>query len=127
MKRRKRSGTVLTLVILALGLVAALMLVLAEGATTMLHQADAAYLRAVQRNLTASGLAWAQHEISDANEPPHTEPAQLDVDPLSERSAELTVRVVDGENGEATVHIVTTCTKARQTVRSEQDYTIPSP
>jgi len=127
MKRRKRNGTVLTLVIFALGLVAAIMVVLTEGAKTMLYQADAAYLRAVQGNLTASGLAWAQHNMIDSNQPAGTDHVQLDVEPLSERSVELTVRLVEREDSEATVNITTSCTKARQTLHSAKDYTIQSP
>ena len=127
MKRRKRNGTVLTLVIFALGLVAAIMVLLTEGAKTMLYQADAAHLRAVQGNLVASGLAWARHNMIDSNHPAGADPAQLDVEPLSERSVELTVRLVERADRQATVHVTTSCTKARQTLRSAEDYTIQAP
>src|SRR4030042_247467 len=50
MKNTRRKGSVLTLVIVALTLMAMGFLVLAEGAHTMLFQADAAAWQAVQRN-----------------------------------------------------------------------------
>jgi len=41
------------------------MLVLAGGANTMLFQSDTAYLQAVERNLVASGLAWAKRNTKN--------------------------------------------------------------
>jgi len=122
MKSRTKNGSVLGLVIVMLGLVSMALLVLTESANTMLFQADQTYLRAVQRNLTASGLAWAQH-----NEPPGKEPMPLDVAPLSTRPASLTLRVVETSDRQATVHIATSCTKARQTLDAAQDYVISLP
>jgi len=120
MKRRRKNGSVLTLVIVLLGLVVMALAVLTESSNTMLFQADRAYLRAVERNLTASGLAWARHHAADANEP-------LDVAPLTTRSAGLTVRVAETGDRRATVHITTSCTKARQTLDASQDYVISLP
>ena len=57
---------------------------------------------------------------ADANEP-------LDVAPLTTRSAGLTVRVAETGDRRATVHITTSCTKARQTLDASQDYVISLP
>jgi len=127
MKSRERNGSVLALVIVLLGLVAMALLVLTESSNTMLFQADQAYLRAVERNLTASGLAWAQHNVTDSNEPLGQEPVPLDVAPLSTRAASLTISVVEAGDRQATVHITTSCTKTRQTQSAAQDYVISLP
>ncbi|MBN2133787.1 MAG: hypothetical protein JW741_30070 [Sedimentisphaerales bacterium] len=122
MKRRMENGSVLSLVIVLLVLVTMVLIVLTESSNTMLFQADKAYLRAVERNLTASGLAWAQLHTADANEP-----LPLDVAFLSTRPAGLTVRTIETNDRQATVHIATSCTKARQTLDTSQDYVISLP
>ena len=127
MKRRRKNGSVLSLVIILLGLVVMALLVLTESSNTMLFQADKAYLRAVERNLTASGLAWARHRAVDTNEPLGRDPLPLDVTSLTARPAGLTVRVAETDDRRATVHITTSCTKARQTLEAERDYVISLP
>ena len=124
MKRAKDTGFILTLVIIILGLTGIVMFVLTEGSNTMLFQADAAYLQAVQRNLVASGLTWAQHHIAESNEPGPTEPLELDVASLGTRVPKLTVRIEATGDTEASVAVETACTKGRQTLNTSQDYTI---
>jgi len=127
MKSRTKNGSVLGLVIVMLGLVSVALLVLTESSNTMLFQADRAYLGAVQRNLTASGLAWAQHHVADSNEPLGQEPLPLDVTSLSTRPATLAVGVVETGDRQASIHITSSCTKARQRLSAAQDYVISLP
>ncbi len=124
MRTAKRRGTVLTLVIVALTLMAVVLSVLSEGANTMLFQADAAYCQAVQRNLTASALAWGQSQASHGSAVAPTDPVELDSRFLSERQAALTVRFVRISDATADIRIETSCSKGRQRLTESQDCTI---
>ena len=61
MKATGQNGFVMILVIMALAAIGVVMFVLTDDANTMIFESDTAYLRATQRNLTASALAWARH------------------------------------------------------------------
>ena len=124
MKRHSSKSFVLSGVIVGLSLVALVMYVLAQGANTMRFQADRAYLRAVERDLIASGLAWARTTLADANAPEVGETVSLDVEALGCRDGELMVRISASRDGQAVVHVRTSCTKGRQTLTSARDYTV---
>jgi hypothetical protein len=121
--RRKR-GTVLTLVIVAVMLVGVVMLVLTEGSNTMLFQADAAYLQAVERNLIASGLAWARERISSHAEVPGTEAVELSTAAFGLPNAKLVVRILGVQSSTAQVRIETSCHKGRRTLHSSRTFSI---
>ena len=121
---RRNQGAILTLVIVALMLVGVVMFVLTEGSNTMLFQADAAYLRAVQRDLIASGLAWAKEKVSSNAGAPSTEPVALDTAALGVPNAKLVVRIVDVQNGRAKVRIETSCHKGRQTLHRSRTFSV---
>jgi hypothetical protein len=127
MKNVQRDGSVLVLVIVALALMALVMFVLAEGANTMLFQADAAQCRAAQRNLVASGLAWAQSQVSRGDAVALNDPVELDSHFLSRRQATLVVRFLRISDGAVDARIETSCSKGRHTLAESQDRTIPVP
>ena len=125
MKIAKKNGFVLTLVIVALILMAMVMFVLTEGANTMLFQADRASCQATQRNLAASGLAWSQSQASRENAVALSDPVELDSRLLSERQATLTVGFARITDAAADIRIETSCSKGRQTLTESRDCTIP--
>ncbi|MBN1508400.1 MAG: hypothetical protein JW955_16240 [Sedimentisphaerales bacterium] len=125
MKTRNNKGFLLTLAIVALALMGTIMLVLAAGANTMLFQADTAYLQAVQRNLTSSGLAWAQVHISP--DAAAGELVELNTEVFDAPNAVLTVKVAQAQADQATVRISTTCSKGRRTLNAAHDYIIDLP
>jgi hypothetical protein len=127
MKTNRRRGAILTLVIVALGLMAVVMLVLTEGANTMLFQADAAYCRAVERNLTASALAWGQSQAARGDAVAAKEPLVLDCDGFGDRRASLTVQFVRVGKDDAGIRIATSCSKGRHTLTESTDYAISRP
>lgn len=125
MKRQR--GFSLTFVIVALILVSIGMFVLGAGSNVMLFYADKAYVQAVERNLTASGLAWVRAKASGDPSLPAGGPVELDVAAFGCPTARLAVQVVEVREGEARVRIDTSCSKGRNTVNTSRDYTVAIP
>jgi hypothetical protein len=124
---RRNQGAVLTLVIVALMLVGVVMFVLTEGANTMLFQADAAYLRAVERNLIASGLAWARERVSSGIGSQVTGPVELSTAAFGSPNARLVVRIAEVQGETAKVHVETSCHKGRRTLRASRMFSVAVP
>jgi len=127
MKTRNCKGFLLTLVIVALALMGVVMAVLAEGANTMLFRADTAYVQAVERNMTASGLAWARARITGGNVPAVAEPIDLDAPAFGARNATLTVSILNVQDTQAKVRIRAGCSRGRCTLDTCRDYAIELP
>jgi hypothetical protein len=125
MKRPRQNGFALVLVVVAIVVVGLEMFVLAGGANTMLFQANTAYLQACERNLVASGLAWARRNIE--GEETFDKTVELDVTALSIRAegATLSVTVDTPRDKELQVRINTSCSRSRLTLRHNEQYRIP--
>ncbi|MBM4026510.1 MAG: hypothetical protein FJ280_14090 [Planctomycetes bacterium] len=121
---RRNQGVVLALVIVALTLVGGAMFVLTIGANTMIFQADTAYLRAIERNLIASGLAWAQERVWSDAELPVAEPVELNTAVFGLPDAKLVVRILEVQSRTARVHVETTCHKGRRTLTTSRTFTV---
>ncbi len=124
MRNRNNKGFLLTFVIVALALMSTVMFVLAGGANAMLFHADTAYLQAVERNLTASGLAWARANISAHGTTAVGEPITLSTKGFGVPDAGLAVAITQVQADRATVRIATSCTKGRHTVNATHEYAI---
>lgn len=127
MNRVRFKGIILIWVILALAMVAVTMLVLAEGANTLFLQADAAYCQAVERNLTASALAWTQKQLVDGATPATGEPVTLDSTQIGSQRDELAVDFVQVEDSSAKIRVRTFCAKGRQTLDQTRQYAVSRP
>jgi hypothetical protein len=119
---RRNRGAILTLVIVALTLMGVVMFVLTGGANTMLFQADTAYVQAVERDLIASGLAWARERASSNAGAPSTEPVELNIVSFGLPNAKLVVRILGVQENTAQVHVETSCHKGRRTLHTARDY-----
>ncbi len=122
--RTRDKGFLLTFVIVALALMSAVMFVLTGGSNAMLFHADAAYLQAVERNLLASGLAWAQANIAANGAAAVAKPVELTTEGFGTPNATLTVAITQVQANQATVRIAASCSKGRQTLSTARDYTI---
>jgi hypothetical protein len=124
MKTNREKGFILVLVIAILAAIAAVMFLIADDANTMLFQSDTAHLRAAQRNLTASALVWARHNVG--NETPETlnKPITLDTTTLSTRPATLTITINARETAKPQAQITTSTTRKRRTLKSQDKYTL---
>ncbi len=121
---RRNRGAVLTLVIVAMLLLGIVMYVLTEGSNTMLFQADAAYVQAVQRDLVASGLAWAREKIAGSGAVPTAEPVELDTAAFGLPNAKLVVRIMDAQSSTARVQIETSCHKGRHARHGSRTFSV---
>jgi hypothetical protein len=92
-------------------------------ANTMQYQSHRAYLAACERNLIASGLAWARQNTQKS---PGERPGQmikLDVSEMDIPGSTLEATFDDTED-EPAVRIQTLCSRGRQTLRSSETYKI---
>ncbi len=122
MKNQKQNGFVLIFVITVIAVIGIQMFALAGMANTMQFQSHTAYLRACERNLLASGLAWAKQNIqNEAGEIPG-KTIELDVSRMNIRGSALDVTVGAPSDGEAEVHVNSSCTRGRQTLEGDGKY-----
>ncbi|HUW20390.1 MAG TPA: hypothetical protein VMW16_13920 [Sedimentisphaerales bacterium] len=124
MKKPRQKGFVLILVVTAIGLAGMEMFVLTGMSNAMLFESDAAYLRACERNLTASGLAWAKLNIKSQNKEAFGKTKELDVAEMNIQGGGLSITIGAPSDREAEVEISTVCTRARQTFRHSGKYRI---
>ncbi len=121
----RQRGFILLFVIMAIIVVGVALFVLTDGANTMLFHADGAYLRAVERNLIASGLAWASEKVSTGGDSPIGQSVDLDVTAFGCPGARLTAQITAVQDGTAAVRISTSCHKGRRSLDASRDFTIP--
>jgi len=134
MKKIKQNGFVLLLVITAIALVGTATCILAGGTSTMLFQSDTAYLQACERNLTASGLAWAKQNIKNRNQgsfwaalgfaPASNKMIELDTANLDIRGSSLNVFISISQDKQAEVKINASCSRAGRTLKRDNRYII---
>ncbi len=124
MKNERKNGFVLVLVILAMAVIGATMLVLSAGANTMVFQSNTAYLQACQRNLVASGLAWAKQQIKSQSKENLDRTIRLDVTETDIRGSTLAVLIRIPTDKEPEVQINASCSRARRTLRHDDKYRI---
>ncbi|MFQ6034586.1 MAG: hypothetical protein ACE5NM_01910 [Sedimentisphaerales bacterium] len=124
MKKLRKNGFVLILVIMVVGLIGVVMFVLTEDANTMLFQSNTAYLEAVERNLVTSGLAWAKHNLIGDKEQIFHKTIGLDVTDLNIRDANLSIVIGPGRDKEIEVEVSASCSRGRRTLRHHDRYKI---
>jgi len=124
MKKTRQNGFILIYVIVSIALIGAVMFVLTDDSNTMLFQSDRAYLRAVQRDLVASGLAWARHSIKSQRTEAFNKPVELDITNLNTRGSALSVTIDAPADRKPQVQIDASCTRARRTLTSRDKYEI---
>ncbi len=123
MKKQKHKGFILIVVIMIMATMGLEMYILADIANTMLLQSNTAYLEACQRNLTASGIAWAKQNIQNITGENAQNEVQLDVKELDIKGSELKLKLSSNDK-EPEVQISTTCSRGRQTLKSSVKYRI---
>ena len=124
MKKPRQKGFVLILVITAMAVIGLEMYVLTGGANTMLFQSDTAYLKACERNLVTSGLAWAKQNIRNNSRETFEKTVELDVSKMNIRGSTLsvTINIPTGEEPQAQINV--SCSRGRRTFRGDGKYKI---
>jgi type II secretory pathway component PulK len=132
MIRPHRSGIALILVISLIGLMGITLGYLSHSCRIMLLQTDRCYLKAVERNLTASGLTWARETIKKTEDRSQKSEDEgrtmiLDVNELRGPQARLIVRIEDGNGPPPLVHVQTHVSSARQKVNRLRSFRLQMP
>ena len=135
--RHRNRGFVLVYVILLICMVGLFMTVPTGGTTSMLRQTNKAQVRAIERNLQLSGLAWAARYSRKRGEGPEAtgqaaanpietgQAVRLDAMSLSTRPARLKVVISGAAEGRpVSVQISTSCTYGTQTVDQTTTYVL---
>ncbi len=120
--KTRQDGFVLVIVIVILALVEIYMIALTSDANTFLFQADHAYLKACEQNLTASGLAWAKQNIDNTKNLAGA--FELDATAMNIRGAVIRINVYPEKEGASQVQVSISCSRARQTLKSTRKFTI---
>jgi hypothetical protein len=121
--KQRQNGFVLVFVIIVIILIGIEMYVLAGMANTIQYQSHRTYLKACERNLITSGLAWASE---NAQKSPGVNPGQmieLDVSNMDILGSSLEV-TIGADGGIPDVRIQTSCSRGRQTLKSDDIYQI---
>jgi len=124
MKNRKEKGFILVLVIILITLIGFIMSFLTCGANIMVYQSNNTYLQACERNLVASGLAWAKINIQKENRDIIDKMIELDVTDMNIRDSNLTVTIKIPAENLPEVHIGTSCSRGRKTLTNDDIYKI---
>ena len=124
MKNRRKNGFVLIIVIMVIGLIGIEMFVLTGVSNTILFQSDTDYLQALQRNLVASGLAWAEQQVKSQSKENLDRTIRLDVTETDIRGSTLAVFIRIPADREPQVQINASCTRARRTLSHDERYRI---
>ncbi|MHC4694160.1 MAG: hypothetical protein ACYS67_15570 [Planctomycetota bacterium] len=124
MKNPRQNGFILIFVIVAIALIGAMMTVLTTSANKIMFQSDTAYLKACEKNLVASGLAWAKRNIKNESRENFNRTIELDVTSMSINGATLSVNIDTPIDGEAEAQIITSCSRIRRTLRHDEKYRI---
>ena len=119
-----QNGFVMIIVIAAMAVIGMAMYLLANDSNIMLFQSNTAYLRAVERNLTASGLAWAKQNIKNQNNEAFDKSIELDVADMNIRESSLTVFIHAPTDKEPEVQINTSCSRSRRILTNNNKYRI---
>ncbi len=137
MKKPRQKGFALILVITAMAVIGLEMHVLTSGANTMLFQSDTAYLKACERNLITSGLAWAKRNIRNNSRENFEKTVELDVSKMPSNAGFrlkpavggirgstliVTISIPTGEEPQA--QISTRVSRGRRTFRGDGKYKI---
>ena len=124
MKNSKNKGFVLILVIMLIGLIGIIVSVLTEASNTMVFQSNKTYLRACERNLIASGLAWSKINLQKESGDIPGKMIELDVTEMNIRGSSLTINPGSPAETRPQVQIRTSCSRGRQTLTGDRTYTI---
>jgi hypothetical protein len=124
MRRRRQQGFVLILVIMAIIVIGIEVFALSDIANTMQFQSNAAYLKASQRNLLASGLVWAKENVRNKSGEIFDKTIQLDVSKMNIRGSALDVTISHTSDSQAEVRIGTLCSRGRRTLKGTCKYGI---
>ena len=124
MENRIKKGFAMVVVIIMIAMSGTAMLFLSNASNTLMFQANDAYLNACQRNLISSGVAWAKNNIQKEDIQNFNKMIELDVTDMNILHSSLNVNISSPTDQQQVVHISTSCSRGRQTLKSDDSYKI---
>ncbi|MHC4155878.1 MAG: hypothetical protein ACYST6_13270 [Planctomycetota bacterium] len=124
--QNRRKGFVLVLVVLIIAVMGAEMFVLSGISNRMLFDANNAQLEAIERNLTAAGLAWARY-AGTQNTEAFGRTVELDVASMGVSGAALSVTLGVPKDKTVQVQVNTTCSRGPRTLTRTHSYLVNLP
>ena len=110
MKKSRQNGFVLIVAITSLTLVSISILILSQSSRLMLLESKQAFDQSYNKNLIASGLAWAKENIDTGNKAIN-KTIELDTSEMDIRNSKATITVNMQNGNEAKVTAKTSRTK----------------
>jgi len=123
MEKFRQNGFALILLAMVIMLITAEVVVLTGIANTMLFDSKNASIQAVERNLSASGLAWAKQNLKDQKRESFNRAVELDVTNMNTPGSTLTV-TMEATNRTAEVWIRTSYSRGGRSFRRSNKYHI---
>ncbi|MBN2182308.1 MAG: hypothetical protein JW715_10370 [Sedimentisphaerales bacterium] len=124
MKKRKNKGFVLVLVTVLIALTGIIMAFLTSTSNSMLFHSNKNYLRACERNMIASALAWSETNIQKDSGDISGKMIELDVTEMDIRGSKLVVNLSSPDKTPPQVRIGTSCSLGRNNLTSDKTYKI---
>jgi len=124
MRQTNRNGYVIILAVTAIALVGAALFILAGLANSMLFDANQAYLQAYNRNLSASALAWTQHNSDKLSGSAQAEEIRLDISRLNIPDGDLRITLLEPRRKHPRLQIDTECRCDRMKLKRSDTYLI---
>jgi hypothetical protein len=121
-RSKSQKGFTIILTLFLIVLIGAGLFVLTGISNTMMFEAETAQLLAIERNLTASGLAWAKQNRPGQSDDAPSAVSELDVSEIGIADANLSVAFDINEDGKSEVLIKTRCRRGRHTLRKSHKF-----
>jgi len=126
-KNKKPAGFTLLLVVSFIGIIAVEAILLAAISHSLFSQTNDIYLTASRENLKASALAWAKVNIQKENTENLGKEIKLDLSEFKNKRSNLRITIKSLSQKKAKVEISASCSWARQTKKSAEQYQIELP
>ena len=121
-RARQPRGFAIILTLMLIVLIGAGVFILTGISNTMMFEAETAQLMASERNLTASGLAWAKQNKSGQSDDAPSKVTELDIGEIGIADANLSVAFEIDEERKSKVLIKTRCRRGRHTLRKSHKF-----
>jgi hypothetical protein len=123
MKRTRHKGFILLYVVMILSLIGLAMVLLSYSSKIMAFESTTAYLEASSRNLTLSGVAWANHNrerLSQAGD----DVIQLDTGELKITRSLCNMNIIKADESDVEIEVIVSCGRGRRELESSRKFTL---
>ena len=122
MKNINEKGLVIIMVVIIMALIGTTLLYLSSASNTMIFQTNEAYLKACQRNLITSGLAWTKTTIKQNNSQYFNKMIELNIVDINIPKSSLTIRITGKIDNSKEIQIITSCSSGKRNMKSDETF-----